>query len=85
MKHEEELSVIQRILYSIMELIIFCTIWIFVGPYVININTHSSLEVFDCNSPYLSFLLYGVAVYIGGKIIYYSVSRIVHRIKSKHN
>lgn len=81
--NDESLCVKLKVMSFIFEIVVFCVIWMFVGPYFIDINTHSSMDIFDFNSAKLSWFLYGCSLYIGGKIIYILVRKII-KVTSKH-
>ena len=82
--NDKSLGVKQKVLYSILEIVVFSVIWMFVGPCFIDINTHSSMHILDLDNTKLCWFLYGYSLFIGGKIIYLCIRKIM-KLLNKHN
>lgn len=80
-----ELSTTMRILLYVIEFVIFSAIWMLVGPKVIDISSNWFVEIFDFGMPYLSWLLYGILIFIGCNIIYLGCRKAITLVKSKHD
>ena len=76
-------TVLSTVLYAILEFATFCIIWTLVTPHVIDINKFTYCDIFKLANPNISLFLYGVALYIGSKVIYYSIREIIKRVKRK--
>ena len=61
--NDKSLGVKQKVLYSILEIVVFSVIWMFVGPCFIDINTHSSMDILDLDNTKLCWFLYGYSLY----------------------
>ena len=70
----------EKILHFILELFVFLIIWALVCPYFIDINKNYFFNIFD-NNPELDLLIYGFSIFIGSKIIYYTICKIINTIK----
>lgn len=70
-----------KILPIIYKIIIFCVIWMLVGPQLIDVNDHPFIGIYGCNDPFLSWIIYGVSIYFGGEITYYCIGKMVNKIK----
>lgn len=79
---EQRLSICLRILLEISEIIVFCVIWILLGPLFIDVNKHISVDIFGCKEPIMGWLVYGIFVYLGGRVIYLCISKITKVIKT---
>ena len=83
---DKRLGIKQKILYIILEFIVFCAVWMIVGPYFVDIDSY--INMFDFSSAYLCWFLSGCSLYIGGKIIYICICKVIKVMAShinKHN
>ena len=76
---------IRSILSFAIELLIFCAIWMSLGIYVMDINSSFFINIYGLGNRKLNFFLHGICIYIGGKIIYYLIKRIVKALQSNNN
>lgn len=79
---EKKLNNCLIILLEISEFIVFCVVWMIVGPLLIDINQHISVNIFACKEPLLCWFIYGVAAYFGGRVIYLCISKITKVFKT---
>lgn len=74
------MKIAKKVLSFLIELSIFCLIWMLIGTHVLDIKIHSCIIVFSHNYK-LNFLVYGILVYIGSKLI----NLLICKIKRKSN
>lgn len=74
------MKITKKVLSFLIELSVFCLIWMLMGTHVLDIKRNSCIIVFSHNYK-LNFLVYGILVYIGSKLI----NLLIRKITGKSN
>lgn len=64
------------------ELLLFCAIWMLVGPRIIDPNTLPAAKLCNGGNPRFVFLFYGIALYAGCRIILFCIRKIAKTRRS---
>jgi len=74
------MKIAKKVLSFLIELSIFCLIWMLIGTHVLDIKGYSIVFSHNYKS---NFLVYGILVYIGSKLINLLICKITGNKRNK--